>query len=370
MLRVYTCIVQEHDLRLVVLAAVVCALASFTAINLIHHVRRSAGQMRQIWLGVAATATGFGIWATHFIAMLAFSPAIPSGYNVALTLLSLVAAIMLTGIGLGWRCRGRCTAQSWLGGAIVGGGIATMHYTGMAAFEIQGRSSGSRPGHRLDRRRRADRRRGHGVGLIEGESRSGSITVRCCSPSAICSHHFTAMAAASIIPDPRIVVSETAIPTGWLAVAVAFASLAILLLACCGLALDIRDRRRLEQETDRMRGLANAAVEGLLVCDGETIDDRQPQLRKPRGHRRGTGRRGASVVLPARRGSCERRAARTFGRGDRDRPAPGRRRMIPVELVSRPVSFANQPRLAIAVRDIRARKKAEADLRHSPSTMR
>ena len=72
MLRVYTCIVQEHDLRLVVLAAVVCALASLTAINLIHHVRRSAGQMRQIWLGVAATATGFGIWATHFIAMLAF----------------------------------------------------------------------------------------------------------------------------------------------------------------------------------------------------------------------------------------------------------------------------------------------------------
>ena len=38
--------------------------------------------------------------------------------------------------------------------------------------------------------------------------------------------------------------------------------------------------------------------------------------------------------------------------------------MIPVELVSRPVNFANQPRQAIAVRDIRARKKAEADLRH------
>ena len=79
------------------------------------------------------------------------------------------------------------------------------------------------------------------------------------------------MGAASIMPDPRSSVSATAIPTGWLAVAVALASLTILLLACCGLALDIRDRRRLEQETDRMRGLANAAVEGLLVCDGETI---------------------------------------------------------------------------------------------------
>src|SRR5687768_3108329 len=99
MLKVYTCIVQEHDLRLVVLAAVVCLLASVTAINLLHHVRRSTGSMRKVWLGVAATATGFGIWATHFIAMLAFEPGIPSGYNITLTVLSLIAAIVLTGIG-------------------------------------------------------------------------------------------------------------------------------------------------------------------------------------------------------------------------------------------------------------------------------
>ena len=76
MLTVYNCIVNEHDFRLVGLAAVICALASFTAINLLHHVRRSTGQMRYVWLAVAATATGFGIWATHFIAMLAFSPGI------------------------------------------------------------------------------------------------------------------------------------------------------------------------------------------------------------------------------------------------------------------------------------------------------
>src|SRR5262245_19721153 len=139
MLKVYTCIVQEHDLRLVALAAIVCALASFTAINLVHHVRTSTGQMRRLWLSVAATASGFGIWATHFIAMLAFTPGIPSGYNVLLTLLSLVAAIVLTGIGLAVALSRSLPGAAWLGGAVVGGGIATMHYTGMAAFEIQGR---------------------------------------------------------------------------------------------------------------------------------------------------------------------------------------------------------------------------------------
>jgi diguanylate cyclase len=83
MLTVLNCIVYEHDLRLVGLAVVVCALATFTAISLLHHMRRSEGRAGLVWLAVSATTTGFGIWATHFIAMLAFSPGIPSGYNIA-----------------------------------------------------------------------------------------------------------------------------------------------------------------------------------------------------------------------------------------------------------------------------------------------
>src|SRR6202049_3584829 len=139
MLTVYNCIVNFHDLRLVGLAAGICALASFTAISLLHHVRTSTGQMRLIWLAVSATSTGFGIWATHFIAMLAFSPGIPSAYNIVLTIFSLIAAIFLTGTGLAMAVMASWRAGAWLGGAMVGGGIAAMHYTGMAAFEIQGR---------------------------------------------------------------------------------------------------------------------------------------------------------------------------------------------------------------------------------------
>jgi diguanylate cyclase (GGDEF)-like protein len=363
MLRVYTCIVQEHDLRLVILAAFVCALASFTAINLLHHVRRSVGRMRQLWLCVAATASGCGIFATHFIAMLAFAPGIPSGYNVALTLLSLIAAIVLTGIGLGVALSRTLPGASWLGGAIVGGGIATMHYTGMAAFEIQGRilwdpflvvvsiTAGALIGAAATR-----------VGLIEAE-RKWRLYGALLLTAAICSHHFTAMGAASIMPDPRIAVPEAAIPNGWLAIAVAMASLAILLLACCGLALDIRDRRRLEQETDRMRGLANAAVEGLLVCDGETIATANRSFANLAGvpEEQVTGTL-LSLFLPdeAVRTGLLGRAGELVETLLRD--ATGN--MVPVELVAQPVTFASEPRQAIAVRDIRARKKAEADLHH------
>src|ERR1700694_3750129 len=139
MLTVYGCIVDQHDLRLVGLAAIVCALASFTAITLLHHVRNSTGQMRHVWLGISAVATGFGIWATHFIAMLAFSPGLPTGYNIALTILSLVGAITLTGAGLALAVSTALPGAVALGGTIVGGGIAVMHYTGMAAFETEGR---------------------------------------------------------------------------------------------------------------------------------------------------------------------------------------------------------------------------------------
>src|SRR5947208_15682133 len=80
-LRIYDCIATAHDLRLVGLAAVVCILASYAAINLLRYAAKSHGRMRAVWLGVSAISTGFGIWATHFIAMLAFTPGIPSGYN-------------------------------------------------------------------------------------------------------------------------------------------------------------------------------------------------------------------------------------------------------------------------------------------------
>ena len=68
--------------------------------------------------------------------MLAFSPGIPTAYNIALTALSLVAAILLTRAGLAVAVGSFAGAGARLGGAMVGGGIAAMHYTGMAAFEI------------------------------------------------------------------------------------------------------------------------------------------------------------------------------------------------------------------------------------------
>ncbi|HWT31241.1 MAG TPA: MHYT domain-containing protein, partial [Propylenella sp.] len=197
-------------------------MASITAVNLLNHVRRTSGVMRRVWLCVAAMSSGFGIWATHFIAMLAYAPGVPSGYNIFLTVLSLIAAMVITGSGLALAITAYPAAR-WLGGAIVGGGIAAMHYTGMAAFEIAGRISWDAT---LVVASVALGAAVAAVALPVGlaaRSVKNTVVGGVLLAVAICSHHFTAMAAASIRLDPGITVSETALPTGALAIGVALA---------------------------------------------------------------------------------------------------------------------------------------------------
>ena len=93
-------LLQQHDLRLVVLAAIVCSLSAFAGITLLTHARRTAGIMQRVWLAIAAVSVGFGIWATHFVAMLSFHAGMPVGYDLPLTLVSLSIAILIVGGGL------------------------------------------------------------------------------------------------------------------------------------------------------------------------------------------------------------------------------------------------------------------------------
>jgi len=138
MFRILNCLAVEHDWRLVLLAALVCFLASVTAINLFRCAQSTTGRGRAAWIVTAGAATGCGIWATHFIAMLAYEPGVPTGYDIGLTALSLVVAIGITCIGLSVPAYRPNRWSAPAGGAILGGGIACMHYLGMWALEVPG----------------------------------------------------------------------------------------------------------------------------------------------------------------------------------------------------------------------------------------
>src|SRR6185295_6432084 len=163
--------------------------------------------------------------------------------------------------------------------------------------------------------------------------------------------------------DPTITVPQSALPAGWLAIGVALAGFAIIGLALAGAVLDIRDRRRSELEVDRMRDLANASVEGLLVCDGEAIVSVNTSFAALTGL-------SAGNLVGARLGSCfPDKVARARLLSDPSLPVETSLRhldgsLTPVELILRPIVFAGRPHHVVAVRDLRARKEAEQHIHY------
>ena len=129
----------SYDPWLVVLSYVVASLAAYTAIDLAGRVSeyRSEPRRAAAWLAGGAFAMGAGIWSMHFVAMLAYKLPIVVRYEAWTTLASMVAAIATSGFALFLVTRG---ALSWrrllMGGTIMGAGIGTMHYTGMAALRL------------------------------------------------------------------------------------------------------------------------------------------------------------------------------------------------------------------------------------------
>ena len=130
--------IGSYDLKLVALSLVVAAFASYTALDLAGRVSATRGRASHIWLVAGAIAMGTGIWSMHFIGMLAFSlPGLRLAYDLPVTLLSMFAAIVVSGLALYVVRRPALTARNLSAGAtLMGVGICIMHYTGMAAMRM------------------------------------------------------------------------------------------------------------------------------------------------------------------------------------------------------------------------------------------
>ena len=133
---------SHHDLGLVLLSIAVAIMASFVALDLAGRIRETRGRTQVGWWLAGALAMGGGIWSMHFIAMLAFELGTTVTYDIATTVLSLVIAIVVSGLGLLVVYRHRGSWPAILGGGVLAGtGIAAMHYTGMAAMRMASRLS-------------------------------------------------------------------------------------------------------------------------------------------------------------------------------------------------------------------------------------
>ncbi|MGN8060699.1 putative bifunctional diguanylate cyclase/phosphodiesterase [Ralstonia sp. 22111] len=128
---------SSYNPLLVLLSLFVAILASYTALDMAGRVVTAQGRAASWWLIGGASAMGLGIWSMHFVGMLALNLPIPVGYDVGITLTSLAIGIGASMFALWLVSRRELPWPRLAGGALLmGAGVAGMHYTGMAALRM------------------------------------------------------------------------------------------------------------------------------------------------------------------------------------------------------------------------------------------
>lgn len=236
----------EYDIRLVALSIGVAVLASYTALELAGRIASSRHWRRFAWLGGGSVCMGSGIWAMHFVGMLAFRLPIDMGYDVFLTAVSWFLAVAASTVALYVVSRANLSIAGLLfGAAFMAVGIGSMHYTGMYAMRMQpgidydpllvAASFGVAFGASLvalwlgfylrDAHALRDLARKLGAALLMGV--------------AIAGMHYTAMAAARFLPG-SVCGAATELDTVWLAILIGTSTVVLLGVALLVSTLDRR----------------------------------------------------------------------------------------------------------------------------------
>lgn len=130
-------LIGSYSTSLVVISLCVAILASYTALDLAGRIATAKGRAVYLWITGGAVAMGVGIWSMHFIGMLALRLPFALGFEVGITLFSLLIAVLSSGFALWLVSQPRLPVwQLAFGALVMGAGIASMHYTGMAAMRM------------------------------------------------------------------------------------------------------------------------------------------------------------------------------------------------------------------------------------------
>ena len=130
--------ISDYNIGLVALSFLIAVFGSFTALQLAIRIPVAEKNALGFWVLSAGIALGGGgIWSMHFIGMLAMNTPFPMQFDLALTFISFVIAVVFVSLGLLIAGRDLLGETSLvLGGAIAGLGVASMHYLGMYAMQI------------------------------------------------------------------------------------------------------------------------------------------------------------------------------------------------------------------------------------------
>jgi len=362
-LKFLTCLTTQHDLRLVLVAGLVCIAGCFTTFRLYSRMRGARGVVRSAWLLLTGLVAGSSVWATHFIAMVAYTPGLKTGYSPTGTLLSLMIAALFMASGFAVASAQRSTTNDFAGGVLLGLGVAAMHYTGMSAFVTQGQLvwehatvglsailgvAGATAALVVAGSARTMHRQALGGGLL------------CLGIVAL---HFTGMSAITIVPDATIAVPDQLLSGAMLTLAVVSITGMIILGGLGAVAIESQTSR---SALERIRRLANAAYEGLVVVQSGKINDANAAFCELAGAPLAelVGRPLLGAILTFDDTNANREGVRREGKLQ---PVAGGRE-IPVEVFSRLMDdgarIETTGLTVLAIRDLRERRAAEEKIRY------
>ncbi|BCL35441.1 MHYT domain-containing protein [Nostoc sp. MS1] len=132
----------NYDIRLSLFSIAIAILTAYTTLDLAGRVAEAKSQERSRWVAGGAITMGTGIWAMHFIAMLAFSLPVPIYYDWLIVVVSVIPAILASGLALCLISLPEIKLFQLLSGSVLmGAGISAMHYIGMAAVRLSAKVS-------------------------------------------------------------------------------------------------------------------------------------------------------------------------------------------------------------------------------------
>ncbi|MCC3372569.1 bifunctional diguanylate cyclase/phosphodiesterase [Cohnella sp. REN36] len=272
---------SDYDIPLVLLSFLIAILASYAALDFGIRIFKTEGAARYAWLSGGAFAMGMGIWAMHFIAMLAFHlNSMQVSYDPTIVLLSIAPAILASGLALHIVTRpGASTARFLVGALFIGAGIVSMHYVGMAAMVMEAaivydpflwalsaaialvtsyvallllRDTQRRAGARGGRRRKA-----------------GSAFIMAIAISGM---HYTGMSAATFKHDHHAMGSDaSAIDSSLLAYSIGIGMFVLLVLALIGAFVKDRFESQTAESERKFRSVIESANDAIVIADSAGI---------------------------------------------------------------------------------------------------
>jgi diguanylate cyclase (GGDEF)-like protein len=245
----------SYNNLLVLCSLLIAILASYTALHMAGHVAAAGQRAARGWLAGGACAMGLGIWSMHFVGMLAYRLPITLGYDIGITVASLLAALATSAFALWLVTRERMSRRAWAGGSLLmGSGIALMHYMGMAALRMQP-SIDYHPGWFLASVLVAVAASAAALWItfrLRGEKRRhyfARAAAAVIMGFAVVGMHYTGMAAARFAPEAICGAAGSGeLPADWLAVLVIVTTVAILGITLVVSVLD----RQMQMRTSRL----------------------------------------------------------------------------------------------------------------------